>query len=204
VDYEQIKEEIKQIADISSSVPEVFRDKCFELLLSNLLKSDAKNLPPQTAEPTEPVSPPAEPARPQTVESNGLPMKTQLRVMMRRTGITAEDIEKVLFFDNGQVHFVKEPRNVAVATGQIEWALLLALKNAIENDSFAADPEAVRSMCQEKGFYDVKNFAANFKREGNAKFFKSPLAPQGESQQITPEGQDALAKLIKRLGADTQ
>jgi len=37
MDYAQLKDSIKEIAEIAASVPEQFRDKCFELLLTNLL-----------------------------------------------------------------------------------------------------------------------------------------------------------------------
>ena len=40
MDYGQLKDSIKEIAEIAASVPEQFRDKCFELLLTNLLRHD--------------------------------------------------------------------------------------------------------------------------------------------------------------------
>ena len=42
--YESLKEEIKSIAEIADSVPETFKERCFEVLLQNLLASVA---PPQ-------------------------------------------------------------------------------------------------------------------------------------------------------------
>lgn len=121
---------------------------------------------------------------------------------MRRTGVTVEEIDRVVLCENEQVHFIKEPHNVPIAHGQIEWALLIALKNGILKDSMITDPEDVRSVCQEKGYYDTKNFSSNFKRGGNPKLFKNLLAAQGDAQPLTVEGQDALGKLIKRLAAE--
>jgi hypothetical protein len=34
MDYRQLKADVKEIAEIAASVPEQFRDKCFEILLS--------------------------------------------------------------------------------------------------------------------------------------------------------------------------
>ena len=203
--YQELKEEIKAIADIASSVPEGFRDKCFELLLTNLIDTTAKpsgNAKPPTSEKetTQELSPRKSP----TGEgASPIPMKAQVRVVMRRGGVTQAELESILFYEGEEVHFVKEPHGVPNAQGQIEWALLLALKNAIENDSLSADPEAVRSVCQEKGFYDRGNFATIFKRSNNTGLFKEPLEPQGSPQPLTIEGQDALAKLIKRLAAQS-
>ena len=86
-----------------------------------------------------------------------------------------------------------------IARGQIEWALLLALKNGIEKNSISVDPEDVRSVCIAKGFYDKKNFATNFKKEGNAKYFSGPMVPQGASQQLSTDGQTELGKLLETL-----
>ena len=43
MDYQQIKTEVAEIAQIVASVPEPFRDKCFELLLSHLLGAPGGN-----------------------------------------------------------------------------------------------------------------------------------------------------------------
>ncbi len=205
MDYAHLKDEIKEIAEIANSVPEQFKNKCFEILLSELLsqtrrssRSDTRKEQPEAAE--------AEGRETERKPSGGsaIPMTTQVRVLTRKTGLPEEEIAKILFVENGDVHFVKEPHDVPVATGQIEWALLLALKNAILNDALTCDPEAVRSMCKEKGFYDGVNFATTFKVPKNAKLFKGPMVAQGEAQALTSDGQDALAKLVKKLAGDGQ
>lgn len=206
MDYDELKGEIKQIAEIASSVPEQFRDKCFELLMNKLLggqRGDKAHLEETLLKP--PPEKLAVPEEQSGSEVGGtVPLKTQVRLLMRRTGMTLEELEKILLYEDGEAHFIKEPHDVAVAVGQIEWALLLALKNAILSDSLSTDPEEVRSICQEKGYYDGPNFATIFKRPNNAKLFKNALVPQGVSQPLTLEGQDALGKLVKRLASETQ
>jgi len=39
--YEKLKEEIKEIGKISATVPEAFRNKCFEVLLNHLLSGQS-------------------------------------------------------------------------------------------------------------------------------------------------------------------
>jgi len=214
MDYEKLKEEIKQIADIAASVPEQFRDKCFELLLTNLVQANAgerrderKTEPERKAGSGTEGADTAEklPPPPPRKDGSKITLTTQLRLLMRRTTLNEEEIGSVIMQgDDGDVHFVREPHNVPLAQGQIEWALLLALKNAIKNDSMTVDPEDVRSVCQEKGFYDRANFASIFKRPNYSKYFKEALVPQGQAQPLTADGQDALGKLVKRLAIQTQ
>jgi hypothetical protein len=86
-----------------------------------------------------------------------------------------------------------------IAKGQMSWALLLTLKNCILNNIMSVDSETVRSVCQEKGFYDKANFTANFKSQKYKKLFKGPLEPQGSAQVLTNEGQKELSALIQQL-----
>ena len=214
MEYEQLKEEVRQIADIAGSVPEQFRDRCFELLLSNLIgrqgHAGESSVFPVVQEVKNP-DPLGEDPQPNALSGGSststIPMTTQLRVLMRKTVVTSGEIDKILMYeskDGGEVHFIREPHDVAVIVGQMEWALLLALKRVILKDSLSVDPEDVRSVCQEKGFYDTANFAANFKKANYAKLFKGPMLSQGEAQQLSGEGLDALGKLIKRLAGESK
>ena len=213
MNYEKLKEEIKQIADLASSVPEQFRGKCFELLLNNLIerqRQPAKGAPNQEtpdAKKPDPIDEGKPPVATQNNTSTAIPMTTQLRLLMRKTKVSKEELDKILMYDSqegGSIHFVKEPHDIGLTAGQMEWALLLALKNALLKDSLSVDPVDVRSVCQEKGFYDIANFAAAFKRTNYSKLFKGPMTNQGEAQQLTNDGQDALGKLIKRLASESE
>jgi hypothetical protein len=200
MDYAQLKDSVKEIAEIAASVPEQFRDKCFELLLTNLLREndgdgttgDDKNKKEERKSPEDETKP----------KGDGVPITTQLRVLMKKTDVTKEEIDKILLYDNKAVHFIKEPSTKGVTTGQMEWALLLALKNAIENDSLATDPEELRSVCQDKGYYDKTNFSGVLKQERNAKLFRKALVKQGPAEPLSSDGQDALGELIKRLATE--
>ena len=203
MDYDQLKAGVKEIAEIASSVPEQFRDKCFELLLSSLLREGDGATEESKKDPKEKPDSSKEDARTKSDQPKGeIPITTQLRVLMKRTGVTKDEIEKLLLYDDGQVHFIKEPHPKGITTGQMEWALLLALKNAILNDSLSTDPEDVRSVCQEKGNYDKTNFAGVFKTDRNAKLFRKALVKQGPAEPLSSDGQDALGELIKRLASE--
>jgi len=195
MDYESLKAELKEIADIAGSVPEPFREKCFEVLLQHLVHAS-----------TQPKNDGARAEQDKPVDLGGeatpggkIPVKAQLRVFMQRTGVTLQQLERLVLVDGNDVHFIHEPAHGTVAKGQMEWALLLALKQAIQGNEFSTDPEDVRSICQEKGFYDKGNFATVFKRPPYGTYFKQPLQPQGPPQTLSNDGQAALAELIKTL-----
>ncbi len=199
MNYDKLKDGVKEIAEVAASVPERFQDKCFELLLSRLLRQDNGEEKPDRNK--EPDSADANKISNKDKDKDGkIPTTTQLRVLMKKTSVTEDDLNKIILFDNGEVHFIKEPKPKGVTTGQMEWALLLALKNAITKNALTTDPEDVRSVCQEKGYYDKGNFAGTFKR--NAKLFKKALAVQGPAEALSSDGQDALGELVKRLASE--
>ena len=180
---------------MAAGVPDTFKEKCFEVLLNRLISE------------APPPPPPNDPGAGEGGSGRGrqpaaaLPVTTQLRVFMQRSGISEEELKGVLMVADDDVHFIREPAHGKVATGQIEWALLLALKNCILKNDLSVDPEDVRSVCQEKGFYDAPNFAANFKKAKYAKLFKGAMERQGEAQALTGDGQTELAKVIRQLAA---
>jgi hypothetical protein len=200
MDYDRLKAEIKAISELAQSVPEQFRDKCFDLLLSNLLSGEKKSSDSDRDRENDQDKDGDE----KIVKSGPIPVTTQVRVLMKKTGVTEEQLGKILLYEGGEVHFIVEPRPKGITTGQMEWSLLLALKNAILKNDLSVDPEDVRSVCQDKGYYDKANFAKTFKAGKNAAFFKKPLIPQGEAQQLSPAGQDALGALITRLASEAK
>jgi hypothetical protein len=200
MDYAKLKDSVKEIAEIAASVPEQFRDKCFELLLTNLLRDGDDTTGGDKGKKEERKSPEDEPKP----KGDGIPITTQLRVLMKKTDVTKDEIDKILLYDKKEVHFIKEPHTKGITTGQMEWALLLALKNAIENDSLATDPEELRSVCQDKGYYDKTNFSGVLKQERNAKLFRKALVKQGPAEPLSSDGQDALGELIKRLATEAE
>jgi hypothetical protein len=205
MDQEKLKAEIKEIAEIAASVPEAFQARCFEILLQNLLGQSA--LPEAKsrradADPGDEIR--EKPDQNADRGRGSLPvLPAQVKVFMQKTGVTADDIARVIMVEDGEAHFVREPVTQKIARGQIEWALLLALSNGITNNNLSVDPESVRSICQEKGFYDRTNFITNFKNAKNVVLFSGTMDSQGPAQKLTSEGQLELGRLVKALASAT-
>lgn len=199
MNYGKLKQEIKDIADVASSVPETFRERCFEILLENLLaenNTDKPNTPPKPKDEKGKADPDNDPGKP---AGHSIPTPAKVRVFMKRTGVSDEDLQSLFLYEDDELHFIKEPAAEVVSTGQIEWALLIALKNGILGNTMSCDAESVRSICQEKGYYDKKNFSTIFKKPAYAKLFSAPLESQGEAQSLSNDGLDSLGKIVKSL-----
>lgn len=195
MNYDKIRQEIKEIVDIASEVPEKFQEKCFEVLLNNFLVKETS--PKQDVQNNLPSTPP----QGQSLESK-VPMHATLRAFMQRTKITDNELNTIMIHDNGEIHFVHEPSTKNSSQGQIEWSLLLALKKAVLQGELSVDPEDARSICKEKGYYSQDHFAEYFKKK--SRLFKGPMVAQGSPQSLTLDGQNELAKLIKTLAGTTQ
>lgn len=195
MNFDSLKKEIIEIAEISAKVPESFREKCFEVLLNHLLQSEAK----ASKEKNSPEVGVAAIDKEVKSGTHTLTLPAALKAFMRRNSVSQEEIEAVVMIADGEFHFVKQPKHQQVSKGQNEWALLLALKNGIVNGSLTVDAEAVRSMVQEQGFYDKGNFAKNFKSPKYASLYKEGLEAQGAAVALSTEGEEQLAALIKSL-----
>ncbi len=187
--YEKLKNEIKVITEIAASVPEAFREKCFEILLNHFLSSETGK-PPKQIDKKEYEVP---------KDTTNIETPSLVKAFMRRRDVSQEQINSLVMIDGEDLHFIKEPSHNEASRGQNEWALLLALKNGILNNALKTDPEDVRSITQEKGFYNATNFSTNFKKAKYAAYFKEPLEPQGPAQPLSSDGEKALADLIKGL-----
>jgi len=203
MNYDDLKNEIKTIANIANEVPESFRNKCFELLLQHLLEASETHIRGIESKLVDKKldNDEQDEGLAKAKPSDTMPTPSQVKVFLQKTGVTAAEVHKILIYEDNEVHFVREPTTHIIARGQIEWALLLALRNCIIANNFSVDPESVRSICQEKGFYDQRNFSYNFKKAKNAALFQGPMEPQGQAQKLTSEGQKELGKLVKELGA---
>ena len=210
-DLDSIKEQVKEISRIASAVPEEFRQKCFELLMTHLLSGGSTMSSPVPAPASAPVSVPVSmplpvasspPAYSMPVSmgggySGGPPMTAMLSAFVKKAGMSIEQFSRVVGYLAGNVVFFREPAAARAGQAQIEWALLLALRNAIVKGSFLVDAEEVRLVCQEKGVFDRRSFFTNFRRF--AHYFRASPEPGGKPQPLSSKGIAALGLLVRDL-----
>jgi hypothetical protein len=129
--------------------------------------------------------------------SGAPPVTALLGAFIKKIGLTNDQFHRVVGYLHGDVVFYREPDTTKSAQAQLEWALLLALKNAVVKGSFIVDAEEVRQMCQQKGVFDRRNFYTNFRRQ--ADHFRSPPEPAGKPQPLSSKGIAALGALVSEL-----
>lgn len=196
--YEELKAELKSIVELVESLPEKYQERSFDLLLSHLLSDRSKvKLGKGAGDITPLPAPPSPPSDDESRDNGDFVIPAKVRTLLRRYSVEEAQLRALVMMEGQEVHFVHEPRNVKVATGQIQWSLLLALQSALQGRDFLVDPEAVRSICQDKGFYDPKNFSNAFRN--NQTLFQRLPQPQGESVRLSSEGEEGLAALIRSL-----
>jgi hypothetical protein len=190
-----LRESIQEISEIASSVPEEFREKCFELLMNNLLQGGNSSTTLSSSPPMLTGMPIQLPAS--MGYSGAPPMTPLLAAFIKKIRLTNEQFAQIVGYLHGQVSFFREPAATKSAKAQIEWTLLLALKNVILKGGFLVDAEEVRLTCEEKGIFDRRNFYANFRRQ--AEYFRAPPEPGGKAQPLSAKGITALGNLVRHL-----
>jgi hypothetical protein len=191
MDYDELIQELPKILEVTELVPEPYRERCFEVLLRHFL-SESGALIPQISSGQEFAPRSLSQAQAGTPQLN-----PQLRAFMKRTGITQEEIEKLVIYENGECHFVFRPTTTTTAQGVREWAMLLTLASAIKGNGFTVDPNELRSICDKNGYYETSNYSKAFGRYES--LFKVPFDVSGGIQQLADDGEAALVKLIRSL-----
>lgn len=195
--FDSLKDQVREISRISAAVPEEFRLKCFELLMTHLLKG---GLPSAAASGPQALPGPVAGPLPVTVATNyasAPPMSALVSAFVRKIALTNEQFWQVVGYVHGNVIFLREPSGETGAQAQIHWALLVALRNAINKGSFLVDPEEVRIVCQEKGVYDRRTFYTTFRRHGE--LFRTAPEPGGKPQPLSSKGIAAVGDLVRNL-----
>lgn len=205
MEYEKLKIEIKDIIEIVKSCPENLQEKCFEILLSNLINpTDSKSTKPNSKKEKE-VEIPNE-AQEQTdngtqeksddaeIESKDLHIKT--RKLLDTKGIKMDLINKLYYKDNGKILPLYEDlaTNKASET-QVRISLLTAFENSFENGDFTFSKTAIKDKCKLLKCYDG-NFSNNFKN--NKDLFDDI---EDEQIRLSTKGKDELANILQGLAS---
>jgi len=182
-------EELQKIIEIANSLPEEYRQKCFELLLNHELqmKRPVAIGTPQIT--TGTVPPPV----PQTRKTFILPI--DVKAFLSQYGLDESVLLKFFLFEGGEIRPIYQLKVTKKARAQIQHALMMTLENAITNGQFQIDIEALRTRCTEQKCYDPTNFAKNIKDKAN--LFKTIASDQPLS--LSPEGKSELADLLEQL-----
>ena len=192
---EQLKSKLVEISELAKSVPEKFQQTCFEVLLSEYLRS-----------PSSPSAPDANVDHLQggadlaDSDSSGEDLSqsdihVKARKFMEKNGISLEEINELFYKEDGLFNPLYEDlKTTKMAEGQVRIALLLALSSGLHSGDFKFAKEEVRKEAQIRKSYDSSNFSGNFKT--NQVLFEGI---DDAEPRLSPNGMKELGKLIKLL-----
>lgn len=181
------KDELEKIVELVETVPQEYRQKCFEILLSHALQATAPPSPPLPPRPSVPPQPPIPP--------KPFVLPIDVKAFLAQYGLDEPLLWQFYLIEGDQVRPIYRLAARKKAKAQIQHALMLSLENAIATGQFQVDLEALRSRCQDQKCYDSANFMKNIKVSAN--LFKSIATDQPLS--LSPDGKSALADLLEQL-----
>jgi hypothetical protein len=182
------RDELVQIAELAETLPEAYREKAFELLLTHSLRSHEPIQPlPEGLLPT--------PRAERHIESQALPI--DVKAFFNQHHLDLGWLEKLFHIEGTEVRPIYSLQDTTKVKAEIHLALLLAIESAIHNGQFAVDLANLRKRCQEQKCYDMANFMRHIRN--NAAMFKN-IEP-GQPLELSVEGKKQLAELIQRMAS---
>lgn len=180
-------EQLKQIVELANSVPQEFREKCFELLLAHSLKM---------VQPVEPLVAPKQIApSQQTPPHKPFVIPIDVKALLSQYSLDETRLWKLFLVDGSELRPLYKLNTTKRAKAQLQFALLMALENALMTGQFQVEIENLRTRCVDQKCYDKINFMNNLNY--NKKYFKS--VEKDQPLVLSPDGKAELADLIESL-----
>jgi len=175
--FDKVKEHLDEIVSIAGKCPEQYQVKCFEILLSALVKIE-----------TPPI---------RVVEGIS-EIAAGERVMPKadffsRHGLTEEEWSRVFDFDGSSWSIIAKLKRKEMSKKQVQLALLLGTKSFLEGGVPIIPRPSLVELCEHYATYDSPNFATHMKAQQNL------FLPKGNDWILTRPGQEKAAEVIKEL-----
>lgn len=201
-----LKNCVKEIVEIVKECPERLQEKCFELLLNDLLSSrrgSRQPKPPRASTGAEgEVETPGEngdnSVEQADIQDNDLHVKA--RHFLKKHSLTVANLNQ-LFYKEGDkfLPLYEDLRTTKGSESQIRIALLQALVLGLASGEFQFDGESVRSECQERKCYDRNNFSANFNNSATLFAGFEKYDKKSPTIKLSERGRKQLAAVIQEL-----
>ncbi len=182
MDLNNLQESIKEIIELVDKLPEIYRLKAFEILLTHVLVGD------EIAIATEQIS-----------KDYGLGeefvIPIDVRAMFSQYQIEEDLIHKLFLIEGDNIRHIYPITTTVKARAQIQVACLLALENALGGGKFSFANDTLRERLNDLKVYDSKNFSTNFRN--NSSLFKS--LEDDTCIELSAEGKSELADIIVEI-----
>jgi len=203
-----LRDKVKELAEIAALVPENLQATCFEILLRDYLASLSGSSAPATNQKAAAPLPLAETEG----SDNGLEeaAKTQAditladlhmkaRKFLDKYGVSISEVNNLFYKEGTAIKPLYEDlKTTRMAESQIRITLLQALLSVLSDGDFTAQVDSVRAECRDRKALDANNFAANYKNNGSL-FDFDKYDKDTKSLRLSENGRKELAQLIKEL-----
>jgi hypothetical protein len=152
-------EKLKEITALAESVPEAFKLKCFELLLTHFLAGDQP--------PKEKKLQPKEDEQERGSSKTDFILPIDVKAFLNQYSLEESILQKLFLIEGSEIRPVYKLNIHKKAKAQMSHALLLALENALSSGEFKFAVDALRQRCIEQKCYDKPNFMAVLDRNKN-------------------------------------
>jgi len=187
---EELESKIKEFIEIAEKQPEMYRVKCFEILLTNYLTSGKTSLGLGNDQQLDKGQLVPE----QPVKKFVIPI--DVRAFLQQYTLSEDNIQKLFLIEGEEIRSIYTIETTKKADAQMQIALLTALENALKpNGKFEFSVENVRVRCNDHKVYDATNFKTNFKNK--KKLFKD--LDDEENVELSPDGKAELAEVILEI-----
>jgi len=209
--YEKIKKEISDIISIVKVCPENLQEKCFEVLLTHLIKEtepepklntkteDLLQKPDKSDNDNKKDTQSNKQNKIDNEEITLSQLHIKTRKLLEQGDISIKDFNNIYYIENGQIKPLYEELGThKMSDSQIRLTLLSAFENGLTNGEFEVNGEYVRQRCQDMKCYDVKNFTHIFARNKNL-FDGYDKYNKDENIKLSSEGKNELLNILKYL-----
>jgi len=204
-----LRDKVKELADIAGLVPETLQVTCFEVLLRDYLASLSGGRPSPSKHKTSSEAAPlaATEAQEKTFEEAAqtqadvtlADLHVKARKFMEKYGISIGELNNLFYKEGTTIKPLYEDlKTTRMSEAQVRITLLQALGSALLNGEFTAQVEAVRVECRDRKALDSANFAANYKNNGSL-FDFDKYDKDTKAVRLSEDGRKELAQLIKEL-----
>lgn len=184
--YESIKEKIEEILKITNKCPENLQEKCFELLITPLIKGGrSTDVEEKSNDETDVEEEP----------KKDFIISIDVKAFLHQYNVAEEKLSSLFLMQENKVRPTYSLSTTKKARGQIQIAVLSALENALKGGKFQFSIPATKNRCIELKTYDVANFQKIFKK--NKELFKS--LDDAENVELSPSGKEKLAEVIIQM-----
>lgn len=205
-----LREKVKELADIAALVPEHLQATCFEVLLKDYLVSvsggtsrrSKENAEASAAAPAAGAEAPEktlEEAAKSQADVTLADLHVKARKFFDKYTVSIAEINNLFYKEGTEIKPLYEDlKTTRMSEAQIRVTLLQALHRALSDGDFTAEVESVRTECRDRKALDAANFAANYKN--NASLFDfNKYDKETKVLRLSEDGRKELAQLIKEL-----